>query len=309
MPYIHEICRAGKTEEHCKYYSWYIHPPGMRRQKRTEGSEERIRKSNVRKAEKDLRRLMNENFRDGDYLVTLDFHSHKPRDSTEMQNMIAKYIRKLRGVLKKEGQDLKYIYTKEIGPRGSRHIHMLLSKCDTEILRRCWEYGGIHVDPLYSQGQYSRIASYFMKYAQKTEKTEGELVGKRYYCSRNLKKPIVEKKIILSRSFREDAPEKKGFVLDKDSEIRGITDQGYPYYSYSYIRVDNEDRYLHAYDTEKPKRTKWSLHLRDRDEGASFGGREESIDGDGGDYGRKRKRSPVDYIIAGFEKIKGFFRH
>lgn len=308
MPYIHEICRAGKTEEHCKYYSWYIHPPGMKRQKRSEESEERIKRSNVRKAEKDLRRLMNENFRDGDYLVTLDFHNHKPRDSAEMQEMITKSIRKLRGALKKEGIELKYIYTKEIGPRGSRHVHMMLTKCDIEIIRKCWEYGGIHVDPLYSDGQYSKIASYFMKYALKTEKTEGELIGKRYYGSRNLKKPVVEKKIILSRTFREEAPEKKGFILDKDSEIRGITEQGYPYYSYSYIRVDDEGRYLHTHDAEKPKRTKWSLHIRDRDEGAAVHQREEPDHGDGTDYGCRSKRSPADYIVKGIKKIKGFFR-
>ena len=164
------------------------------------------------------------------------------------------------------------------------------------------------MDPLYSDGQYSKIASYFMKYALKTEKTEGELIGKRYYGSRNLKKPVVEKKIILSRTFREEAPEKKGFILDKDSEIRGVTEQGYPYYSYSYIRVDNEDRYLYAYDNEKPKRTKWSLHLRDRDEGAAIRHRKEPDHGDGTDRGRQRKRSPADYLIAGLEKIKRFFR-
>ena len=309
MPYIHEICKAGKTEEHCKYYSWYIHPPGMKRQKRSEESEDRIKRANIRKAEKDLRRLMNENFQDGDFLVTLDFYSHKPRDSTEMQELTAKFIRRLRALLKKKGQDPNYIYTKEIGPRGSRHIHMMLTKCSVEDIQKSWGYGGVHVDPLYSGGQYSKIASYFMKYAQKTEKTEGELVGKRYYCSRNLKKPIVEKKIILSKTFREEAPEKKGFILDKDSEIRGVTEQGYPYYSYSYIKVDYEDRDLYTYDDEKSKRSKWSLHICDRDEGTALCSGKESAHGDGTDHGRKRKRSPADYIAEGIKKIKRLFRH
>lgn len=111
-----------------------------------------------------------------------------------MQELLAKGIRKMKAEYKKAGMEMKYVYVKEVGPKGGRHVHMVMNKCDTDILRKCWAYGGIHVDPLNSFGQYAKIADYFIKYAVRTEETEGELVGKRYYASRNLKKPLITKR-------------------------------------------------------------------------------------------------------------------
>ena len=308
MPYIHEVIHAGKTEEHHKYYSWYIHPIGGKRNKPKRPSEERIKKSNLRQAEKKLRGLMNENFTDGDYLLTLDFHSHKPRDSTEMQKLAAGFIKKLRYRLKRQGKSPKYIYVMEVGPRGSRHLHMLIEKCDLDNITKCWTYGGVHCSPLYTNGQYRQIASYFLKYALKTETTEERQVGKKWYGSRNLRKPKISKRRVLSKTFKESAPDKTGWYLDKDSEDRGITEAGYQYYSYSYIRIEDESKYIQPYNAEKSKFEEWSLHIRDRDKGSPIHNGEESFDGIGTDHGRKRKRSPADYIAAGIKKIKGFFK-
>lgn len=307
MPYIHEVVHAGKTEEHHKYYSWYIHPVGEKRDKQKKPSDERIKRSNLRQAEKKLRGLMNENFRDGDYLLTLDFHSHKPRDSAEMQKAAAGFIKKLRYRLKKQGINPKYIYVMEIGPRGSRHLHMVIEKCGLENVLECWTYGGVHCSPLYTDGQYRQIAAYFLKYALKTEATEERLIGKRWYRSRNLRKPKIIKRIVLSNTFKESAPDKAGWYLDKDSESRGITEAGYQYYSYSYIRIEDESKHLYTYDTEKPKIQKWIRYLRPGDKGSAIDhGKEPDhrADPDGG----KHKRGTVNYLAAGIAKIKRLIR-
>ena len=91
---------------------------------------------------------MNANFVDGDLLVRLDFYKHPVQDSKEMQQCMKKAIRKLRALFKKNNKQLKYIYVKELGPRGSRHIHMVISKCSLDDLQEAWSHGGIHVDPL-----------------------------------------------------------------------------------------------------------------------------------------------------------------
>ena len=303
MPYIHEVVRAGITEEHRKYHTWYLHPPGEKRGKRASPSEERIRQSNQRQAERKLRGLMNENFSDGDYLLTLDFYTHKPRDSTEMQKLTAGFIRNLRYRLKKRGVTPKYLYVMEIGKRSSRHVHMIIERTELALITECWKYGGVHCTPLYSGGQYRQIASYFLKYALKTETTE-KMVGKKWYGSRNLKKPKVIKRIILARTFREEAREKKGWNLDKASEYRGITAEGYPYYEYTYIKAEtDEGKDIHTHENKKGKR---GLHIRDRSPGKAGIGKQPDHKG-GTDHGDKQKRGRGNLLAEGLAKIKRFF--
>lgn len=240
MPYIKEICVAGKTIEVSKYYSVRWHCKGEKRDKDVGETTEAQKRVNQRIAAKKLRRLMNANFVDGDLLLRLDFHS-RPSGSEEMQTLMAKAVRKLRTEFSKLGKELKYIYVKEVGSRGGRHIHMLINKCDTDIIRKCWKYGGIHIDPLYSNGQYSKIADYFVKYAAKTEETEGQLIGKRWYASRNLVKPTIKKQIISANKFKKEPKIKNGYILDKESIRSGISEvTGYEYYTYTLIKTDKK---------------------------------------------------------------------
>lgn len=240
MPYIREVCVAGKTIEVSKYYSIRHHGKGEKREKRDTPSSEAMKKINQRRAGTKLRRLMNANFKDGDYLVRLDF-SNRPAGSEEMQEIMAKFMRKLKRELIKKGIELKYIYVKEVGKRGSRHIHLMMNKCDLDIIRKYWESGGIHIDPLFTKGQYGKIAEYFIKYASTTEATEGQLIGKRWYGSRNLKKPKVTKKVISANKFRKDAKSIKGYALDTESIRSGFSEfTGHEYFSYTLIKTDKE---------------------------------------------------------------------
>ena len=77
MPYIEEVCVAGKTIEVNKYYSYRHHSKGEKRGKKENPTSEAQKKVNQRKASKELRRLMNANFEDGDLLVRLDFFKEK----------------------------------------------------------------------------------------------------------------------------------------------------------------------------------------------------------------------------------------
>lgn len=241
MPYIKETCVAGKTIEITKYYSVRYHSQTTSREEKNKKTSEAQQKVNQRKAVKELRRLMNSNFQDGDLLVRLDFNKYPDIEADEMQKMTSKAIRKLRAEFAKVQKPIKYIYVKEIGPRGGRHLHMVLSQCSSEVIRKCWPYGGIHIDPLISNGQYSKIAEYFIKYADKTEKTAGQLVGKRWYASRNLTKPKITKKVITAKQFKKEAREKKGYYIDKDSIREGISEiTGFEFFSYTLIRTDKK---------------------------------------------------------------------
>lgn len=239
MSYIKETCVTKNIIEVRKYYTYGNHPPGAKREKKKKESPERVKRSNQRVAGRKLRRLMNNNFEDGDYLVRLDFCADKkPKDSQGMQKEMQNFIRRLKSRFKKARKELKYIYVKEVGSKGSRHIHMMMNKCEVEMIRECWTAGAIHIDPLYSNGQYAKIAEYFIKYAAKTEQTEGKLVGKRWYASQNLKKPIVKKKKTKAGRFLKDIHVPKGYYLDKDSVEEGVSElTGYEYFSYSLIKL------------------------------------------------------------------------
>ncbi|NYC04401.1 hypothetical protein BCM20_004407 [Clostridium beijerinckii] len=78
--------------------------------------------------------------------------------------------------------ELKYIHVMEIGQKGARHHHLVINEIPIKILRKCWTKGRIHVTPLNTNGQYKKLANYFIKYSSTTK----ELQRKRYYSSKNL---------------------------------------------------------------------------------------------------------------------------
>jgi hypothetical protein len=264
MPYIEETCEAGQTLEICRYFTYRIHTKGEKREPRGKPTPEAQKRVNQRKAETELRRLMNANFRDGDFLVRLDFFKQNaPPGSKEMQELVSKAMRKLKDAVKRDGIDLKYLYVKEVGPRGGRHIHAMLTKIDPSRLQQCWPHGGIHIDPLNSGGQYRRIAAYFIKYALRTEETEGKLIGKRWYSSRNLVRPKAEKEVIQAKRFREEPKTRKGYTLEKESVKSGISEfTGYAYLSYTLIKNREEGgenegrRHLHRDKPAGPRKGK-----------------------------------------------------
>ena len=241
MPYILEVCVAGGTMEVCRYYTPRIGVKGEKREKKERLTPEAQKRVNQRLAEKTLRRLMNENFANGDVLVRLDFRN-RPVGSREMQQFIADAVKKMRREYRKAGKPLRYIYVKEVGPRGGRHIHMVLGKEGMDVLavlQKCWPHGGIHADPLHTAPQFGQIASYFIKYAARTEETEGKLVGKRWYASRNLRKPKVTKRVVRSNRWREKVRERKGYLLEKGSVRSGVSElTGYRYFSYTLLRQE-----------------------------------------------------------------------
>lgn len=236
MSYIEMTVQAGQTIEKRKYYSYKFHNPGTRGEKKKETPEAQKRLNQKRAGDR-LRWLLNTNFEDGDLLATFSFHLHPPNDSQEMQSFMSKAIRKMR----KLNPNLKYVYVKEIGPRGSRHVHAVMKGLELSQIKSCWEYGSVQGEILYTNGQYRKIAEYFIKYSIKTEETEGELVGKRWYSSQNLEKPKIKKKIISAREFRKEAHVPRGYSLEKESEYHGFCEfTGYEYYTYTVIKNRGE---------------------------------------------------------------------
>lgn len=245
MPYMMEVCTAGETIEVSKYYSARYGKRSARSENRLPTSK-KAQQANWRQAEKRLRRLMNANFRDKvDALVTLDFApGGKPETYEDMKRRMQNFLQRLRRRYKKLGLPCRYIWVGEIGPKGGVHVHMMLNDVDrigAGNLMEIWGEGATHIDSLWSGGQYGKIAAYFLKYADKTESTTGEHLGRKWNPSHGLRQPKIVRTVVNRMSFQKKVKARKGYHLEKDKDgntVRyGISDlTGLPYLSYTMIR-------------------------------------------------------------------------
>ena len=251
MPYVKRTTRAGKTiEVECYFTSRYNKRGGSRKDK-VKATREEQKKVNTRVAERKLRLLMNNNFGYGDYHIVLDYirkRGQPDRTKEEMKKDIAVFLRELRKQYRLRGKELKYIHVMEIGEKGARHHHLVINQIDTQILQEAWfkayanKDSRVKVFPLDKTGQYKKLASYFIKYTDKTMKTDKALQGKRWNCSKNLIRPKSKYQIMSNRSwFRIDPKPKKGYYIDLESVERGITSPeyyGYGWFRYTMVKLD-----------------------------------------------------------------------
>ena len=141
-----------------------------------------------------------------------------------MNKDFTNFYNRLKRKLKKAGlPPPRYIRVVEVGSKGARHHHMLLPYMDLQILRSCWPEGGVHVDPLYTDGNYRAIAEYFVKYSKKTMETEQREMKKLWYPSQGLKhvEPGPAREIKSRKIGEIKVP--KGYYLDQDSVRTGIS--------------------------------------------------------------------------------------
>lgn len=241
MPYIKKTCRAGRTKEYEFYYSYRFDQKGGSRKKKANRTPEAQKQVNRRMAEKKLTRLMNANFSGEDYYLTLSYRKEERPDREELNRDIRRLLRKMRKCYRQEGRELKYIWTAEKGTRGAAHIHIVVNGINniSQMIRGLWEKGWICIKPLDNSGQYRKLAGYFIKYSDRTMKTEKGFINKRYCSSRNLMIPEPEKRIIRGRNVynhRIEVP--AGWYVDKES-IREAWHEvtGYMYFSYTLVQL------------------------------------------------------------------------
>ena len=149
------------------------------------------------------------NFGRGDWVVTPTYDDeHLPPDKREADKCFQKFVRKLRAIRRKRGQELKYIYTTEgwhgrsddeyFGGDGRLedcrlHHHAVLNGCgpgDLEEIRSLWPGGGyVRIEPV-DVHYYRELAKYLTKEAREFGRARpGE---RTWRASRNLKQYEVE---------------------------------------------------------------------------------------------------------------------
>lgn len=188
---------------------------------------------NHKKAEKNLRRLANTNFKDKyDQFVTISAKTYK--DLKDFSRMTRNFLDRLKYHFKTNNLgDFNYIYCfgehKELNKENKVgvHSHLVISGLSWDKLIEIWEKdkdaGQIHISTLRfdNKGGIGGLMAYFMrnvKELKERHKERGEYQKianmRAYNPSLNLKKPKVSKlKFITSKQMHEQPKARKGFII------------------------------------------------------------------------------------------------
>ncbi len=244
--YIHKTIISGGVIEHVKCFTHKYHPPGVGRVKHKETPEELEAKSWNRK-EKDLTRLLNTNYRNGDFHITLTYGGdQKPGSMKELKAEASAYLRKVKRAYSRTGQSLKYVYVPTLGKSGTNpHIHLIANRLygldpvdNLALFQELWtdkdgkRRGWIKTKTLYSEPQFKELAAYLIRNAKESK----EKNKRAFIPSQNLDKPIIHTQRIAARRFSLRITPPRGYELEKGSVYEGSTRTGYPYITYTFIR-------------------------------------------------------------------------
>lgn len=238
MGYIREIYETHMGRMVKEYHSGRKPSPGPRR-KRQRPTPEEMEKANQKKKERKAQLLLMANFTEHDYYATLTYRKEeRPENMEQCRRQFRRFIERVRTAYRRAGYELKWIRNIEQGSRGAWHVHLIVNRVPggDVILREAWEYGGVHIDLMYTEGGFRKLA----KYITKTSREEGgTLKESSYSTSRNLIRPQPKRKEMSGRTFREKKIHvPKGYVLDKESVYEGTNIfTGYPYRYYTLLRI------------------------------------------------------------------------
>lgn len=241
MPYVEEVCWAGRVRETRKYYTARYHRPGIQRQKNFRPTPKEQARLNERHAEMKLRREINENFGPGDYHLVMTFRPELRPPMEAVPRILEKYWRALRKSFRAAGQELKYIVTVEVGERGAVHFHAVITKFDAQVVSELWKYGAVYIKTLDSSGQYAQLASYLIKQTSKTFRSGRSPFRRRWNSSRNLKQPKITKRVVGRNSWKKKPKPLKGYYLEQDKTVDGEI-FGFEYQFYSMVQIPEKQR-------------------------------------------------------------------
>ena len=255
--YVKKSCRIHDKIEIEKHYDGRFGAPGMSRQPKRKRTPEEMAKQNFWRRCRELRRTMELNFGEGDWHVTLTCRPEERPDKEEAPKVIRAFRDKLRVAYKKQGWDMKYIITCEIGERGAVHWHMVVNNMHNAetstaaLIRKLWARGRPYFSPLDDSGDYKALAEYIVKETSKRVEKEETVEKMSYMISRNLVRPTVQEEKVDAVRWSKQPHVPKGWYLVKESLVNGINKfTGLPYQHYTIRKeagADADRGYLHRH--------------------------------------------------------------
>lgn len=179
------------------YLDAYVYPvvpcgkpsPGKRQKKRP--SREVQKKLNQRHAREQLARVLHANFGERDLSMTMTWRE-MPETKEQAVKEFQKWLRKVRGLYRNAGIQLKYIWQMEKSRKGRYHVHVVISGgIDRDTLEKAWGKGYANTKRLqFDDGGLAALARYITK--SHHEDAEERVTYRSYNGSKNLIKPEPE---------------------------------------------------------------------------------------------------------------------
>ena len=255
--YIRKTWKAGRTVEVKKTYSarYGKKIPRGNNIGHTSDAQETV---NRRNAVAELRRILNANYNPGDWHAVLTYPQEKVPQPLQAKADMDLFLRRLRQLYRTKGKELKYVQVTEYKhTRIHHHIVLPALREGYEAIRLLWKeliaetyytpkqaeeghplYLHTRWSPLDDSGQYGKLAEYLIKETDKSRKDPNAICKRRYRASRNLirPKPVVE--IIDAKAWKKEAPQRKGYYIDKTVSFDGISEEnGMPVQETIYVGI------------------------------------------------------------------------
>lgn len=179
-------------------------------------------KTNLKNAILKLTAILNANFQNGDYHITLT-HADDPTPE-EAKERLNRFLTRMRGRSKAKtcGFLWKWVAVTEYENKRP-HSHVVCSRVERKIIEACWTWGKVKFVPLDTDGEYSGLASYFCKETEKTFREADAVQRLRYSHSRNCIIPEPRNKQITKTEYLEEIrnpSEEPGYKIDEDTVER-----------------------------------------------------------------------------------------
>ena len=220
MKYIRQTIIAGVTAIRTIYSSTGERTPGMKRKARQNLTPEKVQAVNLRNAVKKLTAILNHNFSDGDYHITLTYKEEPERE--DAKEALRRFKNNMRDRMKRRGLPWKWVIATEYENERIHH-HVVCNREALEVILDCWEHGHVHHIQLHTDGNYSELAEYLCKETEKTFRDPDAMARQRYDRSRNLVVPEPKNEMISRREYEEEIrfpSEISGYKIIEDTVNR-----------------------------------------------------------------------------------------
>lgn len=213
------ICKNGVVE--VTQFCVGDNQGGDRKWRRAKSQEDK-RDENARQAIRVAARILNCNFGPEDVLVTLTYDDAacgKLFAGMDQDQILDKAKRILSGKLEQvrkllQGESGKNMSVTadidgETGEAVRVHHHVVITRAAGELLRKKWNHGIAHEESLYRQDDYTPLAAYLL------EQVRHRPGRKKYCCSRNMEKPLVEEQVLRDTPDNEIKVQPGARVIDR----------------------------------------------------------------------------------------------
>lgn len=187
---------------------------------------------NERDCVKRLARIFNANFSHGDLLLTAKYDDDgfadlvrramaDRREGENIEDAVLRmaehdaqlYLRRLRRILDKDGVELRAVVSTsdmdgQTGEFVRPHHHIVLPRVGFEAAAKAWHLGSVEYQILRDQDDYTPLAAYIIKQVRRRPD------AKKYTCTRNLKKPVVNERWAAADEMLK--PDRHGKVVGRN---------------------------------------------------------------------------------------------